>query len=141
MTNLRNTPNREVIMRDFWWDGAPLYRDQLGWQKRHKQEARSLVTKEIFDFEIVLVGLNLSFYYVENDTYYGLHTEQEPIEFKLLPRDRTQDYIDLQCIANTHADGEVLYSFENREDIWDGIKIDGMSLEYVLDHSVILCLN
>lgn len=131
MRKLKDIPSREIVVPHFWWDKTPLYRDQLGWQSEEQREARSIVSKKIFDHEIVLVGLNLAFYYPETDTYYGLHTESYPIEFKVLP---------YQCI-DTHVDGEVLYSFENREDIWNGIKIDGMSLEYVLDHSVILCLN
>lgn len=129
MKNLRYTRKRELILPVFW--GEPLYRDQLGWQMAEKQEARSYVSKEIFNFEVVLVGLNLAFYYPTNDTYYGLHTEWEPIEFKILP---------YGCI-DTHKAGEVLYSFERREDIWDTIKIDGKSFEEVLNNSVIMCLN
>ena len=105
-------------------------------------EASSLVSKEIFDFEVVQVGLNLAFYYVDNDTFYGIHTEHIPIEVKILPRDRDNSpYINSQCEGDTHDKGQVIYSFKNREDLWDGIKIDGKSLEEVLNRSVIITLN
>lgn len=132
---------RKLIMKEFYKDW-PLYEDMLGWQAREKQEAHSFVSREIFEFEIIRVGFNLGFYYVDNDTFYGLHTEVLPIEFKILPRDRSRKYIGSQCECNTHDDGEVLYSFNERTmAIWDTIKIDGKSLEEVLERSYILALN
>lgn len=134
--------NRKVVVEDFFGVGEHLYEDQLGWTKWEKMEARSLVSKEIFDFEVVQVGLNLAFYYVDNDTFYGIHTERIPIEVKILPRDRDYSpHINSQCKGDTHDKGSVIYSFKNREDLWDGIKIDGKSLEEVLNRSVIITLN
>ena len=134
--------NRTIVLRNFFNEGKHLYADQLGWSKWEKMEARSLVSKEIFTFEVVTVGLNLAFYYVDNDTFYGIHTERIPIEVKILPRDKPdRKYINSQCRGDTHAHGEVLYSFQRREDLWDGIKIDGKSLEEVLNRSYIITLN
>lgn len=133
--------NRKIALEGYY-DDRPLYEDELGWQKYEREEAHSEVSKEIFQFEIVEVGLNIAFYYLDNDTFYGLHTERLPIEFKILPRDRSEPYIDWQCKGDTHDEGEVLYSFDEQSmDIWDTIKIDGKSLEDVLERSVILTLN
>lgn len=114
----------------------------LGWQEDTIMEAHSFVSKEIFETFVVECGLNFGFYYVDNDTFYGLHTEGIPIEFFIFERDRTQPYIYWQCEVDTHEGGEVLYSFDELTmDIWDTIKIDGKSLEEVIERSIILVLT
>lgn len=77
----------KIIIRDFWDPGEHLYEHRLGWQPDGKAEGRSIVSKELFDSFVVQCGLNLAFYYVDNDTFYGLHRERCPIELKILPRD------------------------------------------------------
>ena len=89
----------------------------------------------------VEVGLNLAFYYIDNDTFYGIHSEEFPILVKELPRDRTEPYIGWQCDGDTHDEGKVLYSFDKAEDIWDNVRIDGKPLEEVLERSYIIGLN
>lgn len=132
---------RKIVVKNYYRD-RDLYLDDLGWQENEKIEAGSFVSKEIFHYEVVYVGLNLAFYYIDNDTFYGIHTEAIPIEVKILPRDRSVGpYIGWQCDGNTHRDGEVIASFERAEDIWDNLKIDGKSLEEVLERSYIITLN
>lgn len=131
----------KIIIRDFWDPGEHLYEHRLGWQPDRKAEGRSIVSKELFDSFVVRRGLNLAFYYVDNDTFYGLHRERYPIELKILPRDRSVPYLDWQCDCDTHDDGEVVCSFADENDLWDGIKIDGKSLEEVLERSVIISIN
>lgn len=134
--------NRKIVVKNFFGDNEHLYEDQLGWTIKEKKEARSLVSKEIFDFEIVNVGLNLAFYYVDNDTFYGIHTECIPIEVKKLPRDNPKSpYVNSQCKGDTHIDGEILYSFQKAEDIWEGVVIDGNTLNDILNRSYILTLD
>ena len=134
--------NRTVVINNFFGDGEHLYEDQLGWTKREKTEARSLVSKEIFDFEVVLVGLNLAFYYVDDDRFYGIHNESIPIKVKILPRDTPDSpYINSQCTGDTHVDGEVIFSCRAPYELWDGVRIDGKSLEEVLSRSYIVTLN
>ena len=142
MEEKKRLRNRKIVVRDFFGDGDHLYEDQLGWSKREKREARSLVSKEIFEYEVVTVGLNLAFYYVDNDTFYGIHTESLPIEVKVLPRD-TPDcpYINSQCKGDTHARGEVVFSCRDSKELWDGVKIDDKTLEEVLNRSLIITLN
>lgn len=135
------TEKRRVAIKDFYGPGRDIYQDQLGWQEYDKKEAGSLVSKEIWDFFICLVGLNISFYYPGNDTFYGLHTEEYPYTLYKLPRCRECDpYIGFQCSGDTHERGEVVYQTDDRNTIWDNVKIDGHSLEYVLNHSYIIRL-
>jgi len=133
--------NNEIAIANFYGEGEHVYKSDLGWRKSHKYEARSLVSREIFDFEIVHVGLNLAFYYIDNDTFYAIHTEEIPIKVKILPRDRTKPYIGWQCDCDTHDDGQVLFSFDDAADIWDNVLIDGKKLEEVLERSFITALN
>lgn len=97
-----------------------------------------MVSAEIFNEFIVNVGFNLAFYYLDNDTFYGIHTERYPIECKILPRDRSVEFLGWQCEADTHDPGEVVASFDDENDIWDGLKIDGKSLEDVIARSFIM---
>lgn len=132
---------RKLVLTNFWSNGRNLYEDELGWGEVEKRSAGSLISKEIFDFHVVLCGLNLGFYYVDNDTFYGIHREETPIEVKIMPRDRNASpYIVFQADTDTHYDGDVIYSFKDPKDLWDGICIDGKSLEEVLSRSVILTL-
>ena len=97
-----------------------------------------MVSKDIFEFQVVEVGWNMSLYYVDNDTFYGIHRECIPTEVKILPRDRTKPNINFQCKCDTHMDGEVIASFDDPHDIWDNLKINGKSLEEVIERSFIV---
>ena len=61
----KETADRKVVIPNYFNDGKHLYEDQLGWSELEKDEAKSDDIKEIFDFEVVLLGLNLAFYYVD----------------------------------------------------------------------------
>lgn len=130
--------NRVIVLPDFFGPGEHLYEDQLGWTESERTDARSLVSKEIFDYCIVRVGYNFSFYYVDNDTCYGLHREDTPIELKILPRRWEEKYIAWQLEDDTHCDGEVVFSFDDPKEIWEGVKINGKSLEEIISRSYIL---
>lgn len=132
---------RTVVVEDFFGPENHLYEDQLGWTLEDKREAGSLVSKKVFEVEVVEVGLNLAFYYVDGDTFYGIHTERYPIECKILSRNRSEKYIRWQCEADTHSDGVVIASFTDEHDIWDNLRIDGKCLEEVLARSYILTLD
>lgn len=123
---------RKIVLPDFYGEGEHVYDNDLDWRPEMKREARCLTSKGNFDYHVVLVGLNLAFYYIDDDTFYGIHTEAYPIEVKILPRNRSKKYIGCQCDANTHDDGEVIASFDDEHDIWDNLKINGKSLEEVL---------
>ena len=72
---------RKIAIPNFYSPGKHIYEDQLGWNDYARTTAGSYNSKEIFDMLIVTMGLNLAFYYIDNDTFYGLHRERYPIEF------------------------------------------------------------
>lgn len=133
--------NRKIVLRNFYGEGKHIYEDELGWTLDIRKEAGSVVSREIFYDQVVYVGLNLSFYYLDDDTFYGIHRERYPIECKILPRDRPSQYIGWQCECNTHDEGIVIASFDDENLIWDNLRIGGKSLEEVLRRSFIMALN
>ena len=132
--------NRKIAYRDFYGIGKHIYEDQLGWTLDMKREACSLVSKKIFDELIVNVGYNLSFFYVDDGNFYGIHSEVYPIECKRFPKDLTKEFVGFQFDGDTHHDGEVLASFNDEHDIWDNFKINGKSLDEVLRRAYIIRL-
>lgn len=136
------TMNRKVAIYNFFTDGKHLYEDQLGWSELEKKEAKSDVSKEIFDFEVVRVGLNLAFYYLDDGRFYGIHRECIPIDVKILPLDHPENpHINSQCKGDTHVDGDVIFSCRDPKELWDGVRIGGKSLEEVISRSYIITLT
>lgn len=132
---------RRIALKDFYGVGQHIYEDQIGWDEQNRREARSLVSKEIYDFFVTDMGLNLGFYYIDEDTFYGIHRERYPIQVKILPRDRSEEFLGWQCEVDTHDDGEVIASFDDENDIWDNLCINGKTLEEVLERSYIMAIN
>lgn len=132
---------RRIALKDFYGEGRHIYEDQIGWDEQNRWEARSMVSKEIYDFFVTDMGLNLTFYYIDDDTFYGIHRERYPIQVKILPRDRSEEFIGWQCEADTHDEGEVIASFDDEQDIWDNLRINGKTLEQVLERSYIMAIN
>lgn len=44
---------RKIAIENFYGEGKHVYADQLGWQPEERKEARTSVSKEIFEYEIV----------------------------------------------------------------------------------------
>lgn len=132
---------RKIVLKDFYRDGEHIYEDMLGWDEDCRKEARSMVSKEIYDFFITRAGLNLGFYYLDDDTFYGIHSERYPIEVKILPRDRTIRHLGYQCEVDTHDEGEVIASFDDENEMWNNLRINGKTLEQVLERSYIMAIN
>ena len=132
---------RKIVLRDFYGDGKHIYEDMLGWIEENKREARSLVSKEIYDFYVTRAGLKLGFYYLDDDNFYGINRERCPYKVSILPRDRSEKYIGWQCEVDVHDEGEVIASFDDVNDIWDNLRINGKTLEEVLERSYIMAIN
>lgn len=139
---------RKIVISDFGGPGDHLYEDMLGWQYEHRQEVKSSVSRVLFETYVIDWAQNFCFYYVDNDTFYGFHAQDNPIYFKKLPRDYSEPYIGWQCEGDPHPkEGEeILGIFEVPTDsddetvwrtMWDTIKIDGKSLEEVIQRSYI----
>ena len=132
---------RKIVIENFDGPGEHLYEDGLGWQANERRITKSDVSKIIFRKLIVETGLNMSFFNVDDGIYYGIHTEDLPIKVKKLPMDKTAEYPAWQCKVNTHADGEIIAVFDDASDIWDKLRIEGKTLEEVIQRSVIMDLN
>ena len=139
---MTNIIKRKIAIKDYYGRDKHIYEDELGFRKRMKSEARSLVPREVFRYHVEEVGLNLAFYYPKTDTFYGVHTESIPIKVKILPRHREwSDFVGWQCENDTHDEGIVIAVFDSVSDIWDNLRIDDKPFEEVLRESYITALN
>ena len=132
---------RKIAVEKFDRDRIYLYEDELGWTEYVKKEAKSNNSKEIFKYVVDRVGYNMSFFYTGNNNFYSVFSEVDPIEVKLL----TYDKPDAEWVFWRRMDTDphsnecvILGEYKNADDIWDNFKIEGKSLEEVLEKSLIL---
>lgn len=131
-----------IVLKDFYRKGEHIYEDELGFRSEMKAEAKTDVPSEVFRFQVEIVGLNLAFYYPPTDTFYGILTEMRPVKVKTLPRDRNRsEFIGYQCDCDPHDEDELIATFDDITEVWDGLKIDGKDFEEVINHSYIVALN
>lgn len=135
--------NHEVVVRDFFGEGQNLELWQLGWDIDSKIEARTSVSRKIFEYYVENLRRNLIFYYVKNGNFYGIHSENCPTPVFIFKKDTSEKYPMDQLVGDTHdyPDGEILYEVPCDQKIWDTVKIDGKSLEEVLQDSYIVNVN
>lgn len=134
--------NRKIAIPNFYGKGNHIYEDELGWTAEDRREARTNVSKEIFEFQVLNVRWNLTFYYIDNDTFYEVFGELTHVEFAKPPRDRSQEFLCDQCPASHWPDEcELIKAFDRDEDVWPGIVIDGHPLDEVLERSYIVELS
>ena len=133
---------RKIVLKDFYVDGEHIYEDMLGWDEDCKKEARSMVSKEIYDFYVTRTGLKLGFYYIDDDSFYGINREVWPYRVYKLYRDLSIKHLGYQTSVDNFSDeGEVIASFDDEHDIWDNLRINGKTLEEVLERSYIMAIN
>ena len=139
---MTNEIARKIAIKDYYGKGKHVYEDEMGFRDRMKSEACSLVAREVFRYHVEEVGLNLGFYYPPTDTFYGILTEMRPVKVKTLPRDRRRsDFIGWQCDCDPHDEDQLIATFDDISEVWDGLKIDGKDFEEVINHSYIVALN
>ena len=133
----------EIIIPDFFGMGQPLLSTQLGWTIEQKKEAKSSVSRKIFDYFVERLQRNLIFYYVKDGNFYGIHSENCPTPVFIFKKDKSEDSTFDQLVGDTHDydEGEILYMVPCDEKIWDVVKIDGKSLEEVLQDSYIVNIS
>lgn len=141
--------DKKIIKEHFWKTGVNgdgrLTTDDLGWPDMLKQEALSDYPETIFRHCIEIVGFNLLFYWTKDENFYTIETEKDPIEVRRIYNDPEWDGkcefmkagID-KAGPNTASAGQVLATFENPTKIWTELKIDGVSIQKVLEESAIL---
>lgn len=133
---------RIISILNYWGNGEHVYKDELGWSNEERREARSNVSREIFEYNMS-IGRNLTFYFIDNDTFYEFFGELQHVVLAKPPRDMSEEYIGWQCDEGSHypPECELVQSYSSDEEIWNNTIIDGKTLDYVLDHSYFVELN
>lgn len=132
-----------VVVKDFFGKDQNLEAYQLGWDLDTKVEAKSSVSRKIFEYFVEELQRNLIFYYVKDGNFYGIHSENCPTPVFIFKKDKSEDFIFDQLVGDTHDydEGEILYMVPCDEKIWDVVKIDEKSLEEVLENSYIVNIS
>lgn len=132
--------DHSVVVPDFFGPGENLEAHQLGWQLDDKLEAKSSVSKKIFNNYIEDMGMNIVFYYVDDNNWYGIHNEMCPMPFFRFKRKEGILHPSEQLPCDTHyfKENEILEWIDCDESAWDVIKVNVKSLEDVLQRSYIL---
>ena len=132
-----------VIIPDFFGEGQPLLSNQLGWSVDQRRNAKTSVSRKVFEYFVEELGRNLIFYYVKDDNFYGIHSENCPTPVFIFKKDKSERYPIDQLDGDTHDydEGLVLYNVPCNQKIWDVVKIDGKFLEEVLQDSYIVNIS
>lgn len=135
--------DRTVLIPDFFGKGEPLMAYQLGWDIGNRIEAKSSVSKKIFEYYVEDLGRNLIFYYLEDGNFYGIHAESCPTPVFRFNKDDSEEVVIDQLKGDTHdfEDGEIICWVDSEHNIWDEVRIDGKSLEQVLQRSYIVNIS
>lgn len=137
------TKQPKILVHNFFGEGQSLLSNQLGWTVEQKRNAKSSVSRKVFDYFVEDLQRNLIFYYVKDGNFYGIHSENCPTPVFIFKKDESEKYIFDQLEGDTHNydEGEILYMIPCDEKIWDVVKIDGKSLEEVLQDSYIVNIS
>lgn len=142
---LTNQPKRDhtVVVPDFFGEGQNLEVWQLGWDIEFKIEAKTSVSRKLFEYYVEEHRRNLIFYYVKDGNFYGIHSENCPTPVFVFKKDESGEYPIDQLDGDTHdyAEGKILYEVPCNQKIWDIVRIDGKSLEEVLQDSYIVNIS
>lgn len=134
-----------VLRPNFWppyWDGnsPELTTDDIGWDIVRRREAGSDKTKDIFDYYVGCLGMDLSLYYLDKDRFYYIDMmngevalrRENPLWDGKYDYERVSVY---DCQGDKEAEDS--FAFDSVEQLWNKFNIDGKPLSYVLEHSVI----
>lgn len=135
--------NHEVVVVDFFGKDKNLEAWQLGWQQDEKVEAKSSVSKKIFHYFVENMARNMIFFYLGDGNFYGIHAEECPTPVFRFKKEEVGCIYDQLGDQDTHdfTDGEILYMVPCDKSVWDTVKIDGKSLEEILQNSYIVNIS
>ena len=142
----------KVIVENFFtveFNGdRDLHEKDLGLQQENLiLDAQSDDPEKIFRYFVEIVGLNVLFYWVEDRNFYTIETELDPIEVRRIYDNPNWNgeceykKAGLHGYPSTSAPGEILATFKEPSDIWNGLTINGVHIGDVLKRSVILDLD
>lgn len=138
-------PRRDhtVVIPDFFGEGENLEMYQLGWDMDSKVETKTSVSRKIFEYYVEELQRNVIFFYTKDLCFYGIHSENCPTPVFKFKKDESEKYLIDQIDGDTHDydEGEILYMVPCDQKIWDVVKIDGKSLEEVLQDSYIVNIS
>ena len=129
---------RLIVYKDFYGAKKHLYRDELGWQDWHRDDARTPVSRRVFLYYAEEIGMNIQFFHIKSDRFIGIKSDSRPISVYEMPVDKTKDsprYF--QCNRHVFLNSLRIGVFETAEDLWNSFTIDGASFEDVLENSCI----
>lgn len=142
---------KKILIKNFWKVGnngdRNLYADDLGWGDSLKRAAKSDYPEYIFRYCVEDVGYNILFYWLQDRNFYTIETELTPIEARRIYPNPNWDgkcewqKADSDVGPSTASAGEVIATFDNPTQIWNGLKINGVPIGDVLDNSVIIDLD
>ena len=145
--------SKKIIKENFWNVGnngdRNLYEEDLGWNsgKNMVEDAQSDYPEDIFRYYVEIVGLNVLFYWAEDENFYTIETEKDPIEIRRIYPNPDYKGISEYSKAgsglgpSTSSAGEIIATFDDPTKIWNEMKISGVSLSEVFKRSVIITLD
>lgn len=135
--------DHHVVVKDFFGPNKNLERWQLGWGVDNRIEAKSSVSRKIFEYYVQDCGMNIIFFYLGDRCFYGIHAEISPtpvFRFKKIKADFLYGQLGLQD-THDYESGALLYNVPCGKKIWDVVKIDDKSLEEILENSYIVNIS
>ncbi len=135
--------DHQIVVKDFFGPNENLERWQLGWSVSDRIEAKTSVSRKIFEYYVQDCGFNIVFFYLGDNCFYGIHTEICPTPVFRFKKEEAECLYDQLGNQDTHDydDGEILYNVPCDQKIWDVVRIDGKSLEEVLQNSYIVNIS
>ena len=137
----------KIIIEKFWNEekDSSVLESELGWPQTLKEGAQSDYSETIFRYIIEQVGFNLVFYWIKDRNFYVIETEQHPIEVRKLYKNPNWDgkfeFMKVGLYgegASSCSAGEVIATFTEETEIWNLLKIDGVSIGEILEQSLIV---
>lgn len=143
--------NKRVLeLSNFWYKtefekDSNLYRDQLGWQDNHKVESGGYTkTKDVWDHLIgfsnnKVVGWDLCFFYLPNQTFYYLDQMAKVIYKLPLSSDESKPlFARVEIRPQIVPEKDEIFDYNNISEVWNSFIIDGHHMSYIIKHSVLV---
>lgn len=144
LNGIMNMVTDEILIDNFYKHTKDhhLYKSELGWSDRDLADARSDDPETVFRYHVEEVGFSLSLFWIDYREVYIIDTEKFPIEVRKCGYnpgwDGKYEYQKFIMCGDHHADGEILYTFDDVSEIWDDLVINGKHLIDIIPRSVIL---
>lgn len=125
---------QEVVISNFFYsEQRSLERRDLGWGNIAPAHYTSSWGR--CKFLSYARSYNMAFYHVGKGRLFCLHFDECPIALKEHPLDPKIDKLVWRIRYNSWLDGRYLAIFHNTEEVWDTLRIDGLSLEQLIEES------